>query len=367
MVNAVGGRINHYPIYNLSKRRIIVINQSHEKLVIFLKRTGNLLIHLLDTCNLYCHHCYLNSSDTGKHELPFDLIRRTMDEADGLGIKAVQFSGGEPMLYPHIAEILKLAGHKKFVVTLSTNATLMDESMANLLAELQVYVVTSIDGPPEYHDKFRGKSGSFKKTEAAVARLTDLGVQVKIVTTVCEENFKHIEWCAAWASEIKAQAIQFQPLENVGRGKKIENKRLGEEHLHDLFIQLSDLAAVYDSAGLQIKMTYKSRDFMIAHPCTAFVCNGKGCHRGVGKELKKIVIREDGTILPELVDIDRRFAIGSLFTNTLENNLLAYLDEGYSRFDQFCRAVYNEKILNNNAPPLIPWNEILTERSRTFD
>jgi MoaA/NifB/PqqE/SkfB family radical SAM enzyme len=336
-----------------------------ENLIVFLNRTGNLLIHLLDRCNLRCKHCYLNAHENGKQVLPLDLVKRTIDEASELGIKSVQLSGGEPFLYPHILEVLKSTIGKNFTVTISTNGTLIDDESAKLLAEINARIVTSIDGPADYHDMFRGKRGSFAKTEDGITRLVNLGIPIKIVTTVCEDNLNYIDWCAEWAYKINAEAIQFQPLENIGRGKGIESNRLQRERLHDLFIRLNDLAVFYAPKGLQIKMTYQSRDFMIAHPCTAFVCNGKGCHRSVEKELKKIVIREDGSILPELVDIDRRFAIGNLFDDTLKNNLLVYLKKGYPYFDHLCREVYNDTVPNNPSP-LIPWNEILTERSRTF-
>ncbi len=297
--------------------------------------------------------------------LPLPLIRQTLAEADELGIRSVQLSGGEPFLYPEIVEVLKFASGKKFALTVSTNATLIDEDAVELLTVANAHVVTSIDGPPDYHDTFRGERGSFMKAEKGIARLNKRGIPVKVVTTVCEDNVKHIKWCADWASKTNIGTLQIQPLENIGRGKNIENKRLQEEHLHDLFILVNDLAAFYAPNGLDIKMSYRSRDYMKIHPCTAFVCNGKGCHRGVQKELKKIVIREDGTILPELVDIDRQFLIGNLYNDTLKNNLLNYLKEGYARFDQLCRDVFNDTVLNNPAP-LIPWNEILTERSRTF-
>ncbi len=336
-----------------------------DNLLDFLNRTGNLLIHLLDGCNLSCKHCYLNAHKNGGQKLPLALVKRTLDEANELGIKSVQLSGGEPFLYPHIFEVLKSTIDKNFAVTLSTNGTLIDDESAELLAEIHAHVVTSIDGPADYHNMFRGKKGSFAKTEDGIARLVDLGIPVKVVTTVCKDSLKYIDWCADWAYKIKVKTLQFQPLENIGRGKRIENKRLKEERLYDLFIHLNDLAVFYAPKGLQIKMTYQSRDFMKTHPCTAFVCNGKGCHRGVEEELKKIVIRENGLILPELVDIDSQFSIGNLYNDTLKNNLLVYLNEGYPRFDRLCREVYKDTVLNNPSP-LIPWNEILSERSRTF-
>lgn len=331
----------------------------------FLNRTDNLLIHLLDRCNLMCRHCHINASKDGKNELPLDLLQRTLAESNKLGIKSVQFSGGEPLLYTHFFELLELTKENSFNVTLSTNGTLIDNDVAKLLAKINAYVVTSIDGPQGYHDLFRGEKGSFEKTENGIIRLTEFGIPVKIVTTICEDNFKYIDWCVDWANRINATALQFQPLESVGRGKYIRSKRLKDEKLHELFIHLNDLSTSYSSKDLKIKMTYQSREFMIAHPCTAFICNGKKCHRGVEKELKKIVIREDGTILPELEDIDRRFSIGNLYKNTLKNNLLNYLHDGYSLFDQLCRDTYKDSVLNDHSP-LIPWNEILTERSKTY-
>jgi Fe-coproporphyrin III synthase len=341
-----------------------LMSESPEKyLPIFLKRTGNLLIHLLNKCNLSCNHCYLDAGADGTKKLPLDLVMRTLDEADSLELSSVQLSGGEPFLYPDIHKILQTTVGKKFGLTVSTNATSIDDESMRILAEKKARVVTSIDGPAEYHDVFRGKSGSFAKTESTVGRLISNAVPVKIVMTVCEDSMKYLEWCAQWAFAMKAQGLQFQPLENIGRGICIDDLKLSEERLNDLFIIAKDFAAHYAPKGLQISLTYQSRDFMIAHPCTAFVCNGKNCHRAVEKELKKIVIREDGMILPELVDIDRRFAIGNIFTDTLKNNLISYLEDGYGKFDRFCREVY-EEVVRSYPSPLVPWNEILSEKSR---
>lgn len=332
----------------------------------FLGRTGNLLIHLLDKCNLRCKHCYLDASKNGKRLLPLELVRRTIEEVNELGIKQVQFTGGEPFLYPHFSEVLQFAKRKVPFIVVSTNGTLIDEKVAKLLSDVGASVVTSIDGPPHYHDLFRGKEGSFTKTQDGVARLIDNGVSTTIVTTVCNDGLKHIDWCAEWAHKMNADTILFQPLEKIGRGVEMDKNQLPEEKLNDLFIHLNDLAVHYAPKNLQVKMTFKSRDFMIAHPCAAFVCNGNRCHRGVEKELKKLIVREDGEILPELVDIDMRFAIGNLYNDTLKNNIISYLSDGYASFDRLCRDVYKDTLLNYPSP-LIPWSEILTERSRSFN
>ena len=331
----------------------------------FFSRTGNLLIHLLNRCNLNCNHCYLKASTDGSELLSPELVARTLDEAEILGISAVQFSGGEPLLYPKIRQLLKGVATKRFDTYLSTNATLVDDDFAALLLESNVCVVVSIDGPANYHDGFRGKSGCFEEARKGLISLSAKGVKFKVVMTVCTENLQYIDWCAELAHQMKAETLQIQPLENVGRAINIDSLRLSHDQMHNLFIHLNDLSVKYHRLGMKISMTYQSRDYMKEHPCKAFVCNGKKCHRKVDKELKKIVIREDGVILPELVDLDPRFAIGNLHDRTLTENILSYLSNGYNHFDKLCRHVYHD-VVPNYPSPLIPWNEILSERSWTF-
>ena len=331
----------------------------------FLNRTGNLLIHLLDKCNLQCQHCYLKASARGEKILPIDLVLNTLEEAHALGIRSLQLSGGEPMLYPGIRKVLFAAAGKFERLILSTNATIIDKKIADDLRQTGALVVTSIDGPAKFHDRFRGQKRAFQKTEKGINRLLDAGVPVKIVMTICAQNYEHIDWCAEWASQLQIETLQFQPLRIIGRAKDMLQDRLSNDQVHALYVHLNDLAVRYRRLGLLIQMAYKRRDFMLAHPCAAFVCNGKKCHRGVDKELKKIVIREDGLILPELVDLDPQFAIGNLYHNSLENNIRDFIGNGYARFDQLCREVYKDTVFGYPSP-LIPWDEILTERSHSF-
>jgi MoaA/NifB/PqqE/SkfB family radical SAM enzyme len=331
----------------------------------FISRTGNLLIHLLDTCNLQCRHCYLGASSAGKEMLPIELVLRTLDEAEELGVKAVQLTGGEPLMYPGFEEVLHAAQGRSFQLSVSTNGTLIDDNIADRLAVARAFIVLSIDGPAEYHNWFRDNPDCFSRTEKGIARLLERGIETKMVTTISEENYRWIDWCAEWAQSKGIQTLQFQPLEQIGRGKNRPSARLSDDRLLDLYVHLNDLAVAYSPQGLKISMTYKRRKHMLEHPCAAFVCNGKNCHRGVEKELKKIVIREDGTILPELLDIDPRFKVGNLYQATLRDNLLSFLADRVFFFDQFCREVYND-VVAEYPSPLIPWNEILSERSYSF-
>jgi MoaA/NifB/PqqE/SkfB family radical SAM enzyme len=41
--------------------------------------------------------------------MPLDLALRTIDEAAALGMEELQLSGGDPLLYPHLIEVIRAA------------------------------------------------------------------------------------------------------------------------------------------------------------------------------------------------------------------------------------------------------------------
>jgi MoaA/NifB/PqqE/SkfB family radical SAM enzyme len=328
---------------------------------------GIMLIHLLNRCNLHCRYCYMEAASQNTTRLPVELVMRSMGEAGRLGIGAVWLSGGEPFLYPELEEVLTAAaGQEGAEVSISTNGTLIGKAEADLLKATGVGASVSIDGPEEYHDVARGLKGAFRRASDGIEHLTASGVTVGIVAVICRENLALLPWLARWAAGMGVARLTAQPLLQVGRGSAIKEMKLADEQLCDLALLLSDLAQTYGPQGLRMALAYRPRRFLAEHPCAAYVCNGEHCHRGVEKEIKKLVIREDGTVLPETPVLDPRFALGSVYEATLAELVANYFANGYAQFDRLCRTVY-EDVIPTWTAPLIPWTEILTERSWLFE
>ena len=328
---------------------------------------GVMLIHLLNHCNLLCQHCYLDAAPWRNTRLPLELVIRSLGEVEQLGIATIYLTGGEPFLYPELPELLDFLSQKQSLkVSVSTNGTLVGTAEAALLQDSGASVQVSIDGPEAYHDQFRGSKGAFARASSGMHELVAIGVPVTVVTTICRENMAWLPWLAKWAAEIGVERISVQPLWQLGRGSKIHAKKLTEEQLCDLFLRLSDLGHTYRSKGLRFSLAYRTRRFLLAHPCAAYVCNGARCHRKVAKEIKKLVIREDGTVLPEMSTLSYRFALGNLQEDRLVELVDRYFANGYARFDRLCRTVYKE-VMPKWTSPIIPWDEIVSERSWSFD
>jgi MoaA/NifB/PqqE/SkfB family radical SAM enzyme len=111
----------------------------------------------------------------------------TLDEWDkvlaSLGNAPYWFtiSGGEPLMYPGIVELAKLAyrHNRPGIINIPTNAILKSgpervEQILTACPDTQVIINLSLDGVGEKHDAIRGVSGNFKNFEERLAQYFEL-------------------------------------------------------------------------------------------------------------------------------------------------------------------------------------------------
>ncbi len=332
------------------------------------RNAGTLMLHLLGRCNLQCLHCYMEGSPSRHERLPAELVFNAIEECDHLGVGGLYLTGGEPLLYPEIRDVIAIASRfSNLKVTLCTNGVLVKKHHVAMLKDANVHVHVSIDGEEEFHDQFRQLSGAFRLTERSIRLMSEAGIPVTIVSTISQSNLHSLPYLVAWAAEVGAQKYRVQPLLKLGRGKQIADHRLTNNQMNQMVLQLSDLANQYRSVGLACSLIGVSRRFLLAHPCGAYVCNGVGCHRGVVKEIKKLVVREDGTVLPEATNLNHKYALGKLEEGSLSFLVNQFFDDGgYDRFHQLCRTVYSE-VLPTWDSEVVPWDQILAERSHSSE
>jgi MoaA/NifB/PqqE/SkfB family radical SAM enzyme len=275
----------------------------------------------------------------------------------------VYLTGGEPFLYPDWSAILAFATYQEaFQLVISTNGTQIGPNEAAQIKACKASINVSIDGDEMYHDRFRGATGAFRAAGRGIQALVAAGVPVTAVVTICQENLGCLPRLAHWALEMGIGRISVQPLQQAGRGADIREKRLTDEQMYDLFMLVSDLGYAYRPWGLRFSLNYRSRSYLLAHPCAAFVCNGMQCHRKVKKEIKTLVIKEDGTVLPEIPTLNPRFALGNLREGTLVELVDRFFVDGYDDFHRLCCAAF-EEVMTDLTAPIVPWDEIVSERS----
>ena len=132
------------------------------------------VLNVTNQCNLSCAYCYEYSEDkivdTAAGAQPKFMSEETarksvdllLDESGDNRVVHVSFFGGETLMnYPVLSRVVPWARRqaeargKRVEFNLTTNATLLTGEMIGFLAEQDIAVTVSIDGPREMQDRFR--------------------------------------------------------------------------------------------------------------------------------------------------------------------------------------------------------------------
>jgi MoaA/NifB/PqqE/SkfB family radical SAM enzyme len=119
-------------------------------------------------CNARCTFCNIHSNQGGvpRTEPTLDQVERNLRDAKRLGVKILDLTGGEPLLYSKLPEALSIAKKIGFFVSVTTNGLLYPK-LADALAGKIDSLLLSIESPqPSVHDRIRGVPSFAKVLEA---------------------------------------------------------------------------------------------------------------------------------------------------------------------------------------------------------
>jgi len=146
-----------------------------------------ILIDPTAACNLRCEGCWAGEYTKSDHLEP-ELFSRIIEEAKQLGIYWIVLSGGEPFCYPYLLDVV--AQHPDSVFMVYTNGTLIDEKVADRLADLaNLSPAFSLEGWREQTDARRG-AGTFDKVTHAMDLLRERGVFMGASVTSMRNNIE---------------------------------------------------------------------------------------------------------------------------------------------------------------------------------
>lgn len=170
-------------------------------------RTGEtppfLIVFINSICNLTCEHCFYWRNLNQRDDLTYDEFK-TLSE--GLGpVEILNLSGGEPFIRAEFAEICRLfirnnGARQIYVPTNGYFTERTERQLHAVLAErtLDLFCCEiSLDGMPEYHNRFRGNPKSFEKAMETYDMLAELQraeprLRIHCNTVAMSENMEEI-------------------------------------------------------------------------------------------------------------------------------------------------------------------------------
>ena len=149
------------------------------------------LISPTKRCNLRCIGCYASSSSANAEKLDYEIVDRILTEKKKLwGSHFTVISGGEPLMWKSNGKDLIdiVAKHRDQYFLMYTNGTLIDEKMAQRMAEVgNITPAISVEGFEEETDARRGR-GVHKRILRAFENLRNNGVPFGISITATRQN-----------------------------------------------------------------------------------------------------------------------------------------------------------------------------------
>ena len=171
------------------------------------------LFEITPRCNLRCHFCYVALDPYQGPYLDTEQSRQVLDIVERAGVLWLTLTGGEIFSRRDFAAIYEHALAKGFLVTLYTNATMVTESIARLLADRPPFSVeVSIYGADAAHYESTTQiPGSVARFERGIERLRAAGVPLLMKCPISTLSSDHVdelvEWCTARSLPFKADPV----------------------------------------------------------------------------------------------------------------------------------------------------------------
>ncbi|MGN0342374.1 MAG: radical SAM protein [Roseburia sp.] len=159
----------------------------------------SLFLEMTLSCNEHCLHCGSNCGDVPMENpvSDYEIIQTLIQLKDDLrkekkGLPFLNVTGGEPMLRPHLCELMKTISRLGYKWGMTSNGVLITAEVAKALKDAGMYSVgISLDGLKESHEWFRQTPGSYDKALEALDHLLDAGIEKVLVTTVVHKRNIH--------------------------------------------------------------------------------------------------------------------------------------------------------------------------------
>ena len=147
-------------------------------------------------CQCDCLHCsasdYQKETARNGDALTYDELSDALRQAVDLGSTCVILTGGEPMVFPRVYDLIAGVDRSRSICTMFTNGELLvEKSVARLKAAGLYGVFVSIDHPdPALHDQNRRRPGVFEKAARGLELCRKAGILTGISTYATREKIQ---------------------------------------------------------------------------------------------------------------------------------------------------------------------------------
>lgn len=329
-------------------------------------------IHPSLRCNLKCAHCYSTSGPEESFALGVEELAGLLTDAFALGYRSVSISGGEPLMYAGLEELLSHARGLGMHTGMVTNGALLNEERLARIGPLLDAVAVSLDGPEELHNSIRGSHQAYSRALRALDLLAASGHRTAVIHTVTRTSLPHLPEIIDTAASHSAQLLRLHPLELFGRAKgTMGGESLTAGQRYRLFLQVLALNAL-NPEGLLIEADLTLRSLLSNSPHLVYAGRelpddvrqladaGNHC---AASAVDSLVVESGGTVVPVSFGMNHRYRVCNLAEQGLAEAWPEFEGTRYPEFLAMCRSLLSELEADDDQL-VVNWHEALVAHSQ---
>jgi MoaA/NifB/PqqE/SkfB family radical SAM enzyme len=302
--------------------------------------TSILQVHPTRRCNLRCLHCYSDSGPDAIEELPIEVLRGVVSDAARLGYSVLSVSGGEPLMYSALTELLRYARAEGMRTQVISNGMLANARQLEGLRPYLDLLAFSLDGPPVDHDRMRGRDGAFAALKRNLEGVRASGVPFGFLFTLTMHNVHQLEWAAQFAVQQGAALLQVHPLEATGRGTQLDGSVPDEVEGSYALLEAARIQAALHGS-LRVHVDLLPRVALAASPERLLASDAPTPIRPRLADLvTPLVVEPDGACVPLEYGFPRALGLGNVRDESLEVLAERWLRDRYPAFREVCRRAH---------------------------
>lgn len=202
--------------------------------------TTRAVVDVNRVCNVKCRMCYYAYDDSNWSK-PIEKIKKELDAARERGNTSVDFTGGEPTIYPRMNEVVKYSESIGLHTCIITNGLVLDKIKELTEAGCREWLV-SVHGFEEQHNEILQLKRAWENVNKAIKYLNQEGCILRVNCTLTRYNAKDLPKLAQYFIDFArpriVNFINFNPHYNWGNHEQPEVY----QSLNDVQVKVSDVA-----------------------------------------------------------------------------------------------------------------------------
>ncbi|NDV47705.1 radical SAM protein [Paludibacter sp. 221] len=210
-----------------------------------------LIFELTDACNERCKFCYNHWKGTDNvvkqektnYAKTKKVLQKVFSQAD---VGSISFSGGEPMLFPRIHDLILFTRFHKTNVSVLTNGTLVTEQDLRIFSQLGVsrIQIPIHSANPETHDAVTQVKGSWEKSVNTVQKIVAQDAdKFSTVLVLTKQNLPDLNDTLSLYHDLGIQSVLVNRFNIGGEGRKYRHElELTHTELKEAFSIINDFS-----------------------------------------------------------------------------------------------------------------------------